>query len=132
MINASLLPNLRHCQVTNLKKGKINNHDAALLAIASATDGLATSKEVIKQLKQWRAKPLAFTYLWNTSIHGGYGFVGKDVNSVSNKVYHHAAFGKDNDCTTNRRTYWYRVKNGTYRLTLEGFRRLAELQDQLS
>ena len=68
---------------------------------------------------------LAFAYLWNTSIHGGYGFVGKDVNSSTNRV---ESFYEEHQ----RRTYWFRVKRGKYALTLEGFRRLAELQAQLS
>lgn len=124
MINASHLQSLTHSRTTNLKKGKINNHDATLLIIASKEDGITKTGDVIKQLQAWRG-PAKFAYLWNTSGFGGYGFVGKDVNSSSNPV--------ESFCSKHqRRTYWYRVKRGTYRLTLEGFRRLAELQDQLS
>ena len=132
MINQGILSSLKHSSVTNLKSRKISNHDAALLVIASSPDGIAKTHEVIKQLQAWRGQPLAFTYLWNTSQSGGYGFVGRNVNSVSNEVYHYPSGHSGSDCTTQRRTYWYRVKNGQYRLTLEGFRRLAELQDQLS
>jgi hypothetical protein len=131
MINQGILSSLKHSSITNLKSRKINNHDAALLIIASS-DGIAKSPEVIKQLQVWRGQPLTFVYLWNTSQSGGYGFVGRDVNSVSNEVYHCPTGRSGSDCTTQRRTYWYRVKKGQYRLTLEGFRRLAELQDQLS
>jgi len=145
MINKDLLKYMSHSSVTNLVKSKINNHDAALLVIASEESFLAKSSTVIKALQEWREtptnvlKPLAFTYLWNTSRYGGYGFVGRDVLSVSNKVFHepNRRRGQTKECITQRRTYWYRVYNngsstGYYRLTFEGFRRLAELQDQLS
>lgn len=146
MINVGLLKNLRHSRITNLKKGQINNQDAALLIMASPSDsGIFKSKEVTKQLQAWRGlQPrkhwqgtwgdgkwvdsqdnLHFLYLWNTSSSGGYGFVGKDVNSATNSV---ESFYEEH----NRRTYWFRVKRGKYALTLEGYRRLAELQAQLS
>ncbi len=130
MINGNILPGLSHSSYTNLKVGKISNHDATLLIMASSPDGLSKTREVIEALRKWRGNDtLKFTYLFNTSSFGGYGFVGKDVNSVSNQVYHCSEHG---DCYTQRRTYWYRVKNGTYRLTLKGFLRLAELEAQLS
>jgi hypothetical protein len=128
-INTLTLSNVVHSSRTALNYSRVTNHDAALL-ILHKLGGTATSKEIKKHLQAWRTQDnLAFTYLFNTSAHGGYGFVGKDVNSVSNQVYHCSEHG---DCYTQRRTYWYRVKNGTYRLTLEGFRRLAELEAQLS
>lgn len=133
MLNKYLLNHLSHSSVTNLKKLKINNHDAALLVIASEEDGTSKTCDVIKALQSWRPG-LAYTYLWNTSKYGGYGFVGQDVNSVSNEVYHQPNFlrGDMKETVSYRRTYWYRVKTGHYRLTFEGFRRLAELQEQLA
>ena len=126
MINGNILPGLSHSSYTNLKVGKISNHDATLLIMASSPDGLSKTREVIEALRKWRGNDtLKFTYLFNTSSFGGYGFVGKDVDATRNTVYSYPR-------NTQRRTYWYRVKNGTYRLTLEGFRRLAELEAQLS
>lgn len=146
LATGDLLSGLRHSQVTDLKREQINNHDAALLIIASSESGTARSGDVIWRLQHWRSslpggmssgnrRPnggvLAFTYLWNTSEYGGYGFVGKDVNSVFNNVYHHSSGSRGTDCETRRRTYWYRVRRGHYRLTLEGFRRLGELTESL-
>lgn len=121
---------LRHNQATDLKAGKINNHDAALL-ILNASGGTTSSRQIIEGLKAFRHNPeLKFVYLFNTSDCGGYGFVGCNVNSVSNTVYHHAPL--DSRATvTQRRTYWYRVKHGHYSITLEGLRRLAEMKAQL-
>lgn len=136
MIDASILSTLRHRQSTNLAAGKISNHDAALIILA-ASGGVASSAEITKHLQGWRhpagtriGRPLHFTYLWNRSGYGGYGFVGRNINSVSNTVHHHGTRGK-RDCVTQRRTYWYRVKPGHYSITLEGLRRIAELKAQL-
>ena len=84
MIN---LKNLTHSQVTNLKLGKINNHDAALLIMAAVPGGLAKTGQVVRELREWRGEKLAFVYLFNTCGNGGYGFVGKNVDSISNTVY---------------------------------------------
>lgn len=134
MIDASLLSSLRHSNVTNLSVGKISNHDAALLIIAASPAAIAKSSQVAAGLRSWRgSNHLHFTYLWNTSGYGGYGFVGRNFGSASNPVSHHAPRGSGRpDCVTRRRTYWYRLKPGTYTLTLEGIRRLAELTTQLS
>jgi len=124
-INTLDLARVVHSSHTYLNYNRITNHDAALLVLHAA-GGTATSKAIKAALKDFRRNPsLHFTYLFNTSGYGGYGFVGDNVNSVSNKVYHS---GKPSQ----RRTYWYRVKRGTYALTLEGIRRLAELNDQLA
>ena len=131
MIN---LKNLTHSQVTNLKLGKINNHDATLIIMAAVPGGLAKTGQVVRELREWRQEKRAFVYLFNTSGSSGYGFVGKNVDSVSNTVYRTCILKKGklvNGSVTQRRTYWYRVKNGTYALTLQGFLRLSELQDQL-
>lgn len=129
MINLS---SLSHSQVTNLKAGKISNHDAALL-VMHKSGGMVTSKAIKAALKDFRRNPsLHFTYLFNTSQSGGYGFVGSNVNSVSNKVWHSPTSYTGEGCYTQRRTYWYRVKPGTYALTLEGIKRLGELQEQLN
>lgn len=134
-INTLTLSNVVHSSRTALNYSRVTNHDAALL-ILHKLGGTATSKEIKKHLQAWRNATrvetqdnLAFTYLFNTSSYGGYGFVGKDVNSVSNQVYH---YSDHDDCYTQRRTYWYRVKRGTYSLTTEGLLRLGELQAQLA
>ena len=130
-INTLDLARVVHSSHTHLNYNRITNHDAALLVLHAA-GGTATSKAIKAALKDFRRNPsLHFTYLFNTSQSGGYGFVGDNVNSVSNKVYHLPNQGGF-DSTTQRRTYWYRVKRGTYALTLEGLRRLAELNDQLA
>ena len=130
MINGNILPGLSHDTHTDLKAGKVNNHDATLLLMFQSPTGISTSPDIIKKLQAWRNQPLAFTYLFNTSSFGGYGFVGKDVDATRNIV--HGINGAYRSCKTSRRTYWYRVKRGQYKLTLEGFRRIAELQDQLT
>jgi hypothetical protein len=147
-INTLTLSNVVHSFQTALNYSRVTNHDAALL-ILHKLGGTATSKEIKKHLQAWRGPetrmasknpmwcshpelPLAFTYLFNTSQSGGYGFVGKDVNSVSNKVWHDPAVYNGKGCYTQRRTFWYRVKRGTYALTTEGLRRLGELEAQLS
>lgn len=132
MIDQGILSSLSHGAITNLKKGIINNHDAALLIMASTPGGASKTRDVISSLRAWRGvNYLEFVYLFNTSDYGGYGFVGSSVESVSNKVYHLPNRGGF-DSTTQRRTYWYRAARGSYRVTLEGFRRLAELSNQLS
>lgn len=125
-----ILSSLSHATHTDLKAGKVNNQDATLLLMFQSPTGISTSPDIIKKLQVWRNQPLAFTYLFNTSSFGGYGFVGKDVDATRNIV--HGINGAYRSCKTSRRTYWYRVKRGQYKLTLEGFRRIAELQEQLT
>lgn len=119
------LETLTHSSRTNLSKGKISNHDAALLIIAAAPSGLITSREVKNELRSWRGRPgLWYTYLWNTSDVGdGYNFVGADINTAFNDM----SFIRGRK-GARRRTYWCRVRRGLYRVTLEGYRRLVELQ----
>ena len=141
MINKDILAGLQHSNITNLKEGKINNQDAALIVMASSPEGFSKSGEVKEELRKWRGTerkvdylssdrinqglPLAFNYLFNTCKSGGYGFVGKDFNSTSSQFY-----SDGREC--NRLTYWYRVKPGIYRLTLIGFARMAELESQIA
>lgn len=125
MISEKILSSLVHSPTTDLAKRRISNHDAALLVIAR--DGSASCAEVTRALKKWRGDDgLLFTYLWNKSSYGGYGFVGQNVGSVFN-IVDRAPFGGKN----RRRTYWFRLRTGVYSLTFEGLRRLAELNDQL-
>ena len=125
LADGSVLSTLRHSCVTNLSDGRINNHDATLLIMAAA-NGLSTSSSATKRLRRWRKNDeLAFTYLWNTSHFGGYGFVGKNINTVYNRIYNYS-FNRARDFTQ-RRTYWYRTSRGKYSITIEGLRRLSEL-----
>lgn len=119
------LESLKHSPRTNLTKGKINNHDAALLIIAAAQDGLITSKEVKNALKAWRSDvpERKYVYLWNTCTGPGNSFVGANIRTPFNVI-------RNNVTDSLRRTYWCRVKRGVYRVTLEGYRRLGELQSQ--
>lgn len=116
----AMLRSLRHSQKTNIADGRISNHDAALLIMAESQDGVSQTREVITALRRWRRVKRHFTYLFNTSPAGGYGFVGKNIESVFNRVFRYTG-------SSNRRTYWYRVARGHYRITIEGYRRLGEL-----
>ena len=128
LADGSALSTLRHSYVTNLSDGRINNHDATLLIMAAA-GGFSTSSSVTKRLRRWRKNDdLAFTYLWNTSHVGGYGFVGKNIGTTYNKIYNYSFNRRARDFTfTQRRTYWYRTSRGNYSITIEGLRRLSEL-----
>ena len=125
--NTSPLRGLSHSSRTNLSMGRISNHDATLLLLHSM-GGKATSRALKAALNEWRPG-LAFTYLFNTCPSGGYGFVGKNFYSATNRVYHYPngeTWGREG-CETDRRTYWYRSARGCYTLTAEGLRRLTEL-----
>ena len=113
------LESLKHSPRTNLTKGKINNHDSALLIMAMEPGGIITSRKVKDTLRAWRGKSkLEFVYLWNTYTGNGNGFVGADISTAYNNITE----------LFKRRTYWYRVKRGLYSITLEGYCRLGELQ----
>jgi hypothetical protein len=123
----AMLRSLRHSPKTNIAKGRISNHDAALIIMAESQDGASQTGEVIAALRSWRGPHrsgvhLAFRYLFNTSSMGGYGFVGKNIESVFSHVWR-AIPQRDG----RRRTYWYRTMKGHYRITIEGYRRIGEL-----
>lgn len=130
MANTTTLANLTHSYTTDLTKGTINNADAALLII-HAYSGVATRGEVISSLKAWRPG-LHYSYLFNASRHGGYGFVAGDINQTHSETYHSPHWDQRRDDwveghTSQRRTYYYRKGPGLYALTNEGIKRLAEL-----
>lgn len=117
---------LTHANHTDFKKGKVNNHDAALLVLAASPDTIATSRDIREKLQTWRGKPLRYLYLFNSTDGAGYGYVGSDKESRFKELkspYFRETVGQ-------RRTYWYRIKDGVYGLTYEGMRRLAELKTQ--
>lgn len=119
-----VLTDLTHSTVTNIPAGRINNADACLLLLREL-GGSATTGQLRAGLRAWRPN-LEFTYLFNTSDTGGYGFVGGDFLSTHNEVYHQGS-DFDNGHTSRRRTYWYRFGRGKYNITAEGIRRLCEL-----
>lgn len=130
MANTTTLANLTHSYTTDLAKGTINNADAALLII-NAYSGVASRGEVIAILKSWRPGR-HYSYLFNSSRHGGYGFVAGDINQTHNDVYHSPSWDQRRNVsveghTSQRRTYYYRKGPGLYALTNEGIKRLAEL-----
>lgn len=108
---------------TNMESGVINNQDACLILLHEMTKGggggIVTSAALKDGLRAWRPG-LQFTYLFNTSSSGGYGFVGHSFNHAANRVI-------DYKSSYLRKTYWYRVKTGQYALTSEGIQRLQEL-----
>jgi len=119
-----VLADLTHSTVTNLPAGRINNADACLLLLREL-GGSATTGQLRAGLRAWRPN-LEFNYLFNTCDTGGYGFVGRDFLSTTNKVYHQGSnFSLGH--VTHRRTYWYRFGRGKYIITAEGIRRLREL-----
>lgn len=123
MIN---LHSLRHSCVTKLSDGCINNADATLLIISNL-DGVATSRQLKCELRAWRAAVYhSYDYLFNTSVFGGYGFVGDNVESISNTV--HTWSSGRRYSTRDRSTYWYRKKRGVYAITTCGMSRLAYLK----
>ena len=120
----NILRGLTHSFATNLSAGRINNADATLLVLESL-GGVAKVGQILKVLRGWRPG-LSFGYLFNTSAHGGYGFVGGDFHTTHNRVYHFPGFVTE-EHESDRRTYWYRSAHGTYTITAEGYRRLDEL-----
>ena len=120
----------KHGFSTNLKAGRIKNADATLILLHQM-GGVAHRRDLRTALQTWRPG-FNFTYLFNGTTTGGYGFVGTNVKSTHNKVYDNAASFRANRAVyVKRRTYWYRQSHGTYALTLEGVARLKELTDQL-
>lgn len=119
------LSSLRHSPQTNLIDGRISNHDAALMIISNYA-GVITTKQLKSELRAWRSnRHLYFTYLFNMSTYGGYGYVGKDVNSTSKTIYRQSP-----ERDGHRSTYWYRKAIGVYAVTILGMSRLAELSRQ--
>lgn len=125
MMNASPLAGLTHSSRTAISAGRINNADAVLLLLHSM-GGNATSRALKAALNEWRPGPV-FAYLFNTCPSGGYGFVGANFYSATNRVYHAPSTWGREGCETDRRTYWYRSAHGRYSITAEGLRRLTEL-----
>lgn len=112
-----------HGVKTNIESGVINNQDACLILLHEMTKkgngGIVTSAALKDGLRAWRPG-LQFTYLFNTSAHGGYGFVGSSWTHSANRV-------SDYKSSYLRNTYWYRVNKGKYAMTLEGRMRLEAL-----
>jgi len=125
---------------TDVARKVMNNRDAA--AVLFWHLGPMKSREMIALLRAWRGKcvhlrngdfDLSFTYLFNTSRNGGYGCVAQHImqrgwkmsgEGWSGIVSHRQAEAKK---TFFRRTYWYRVKVGTYAPTTECAKRVFEL-----
>lgn len=119
-----MLNQFKHGFKTDLTNGIINNQDACLIALYNLCEGrtytTATSRDLKDYLRAWRPG-LQFTYLFNTSSHGGYGFVGNSHNHAANRVRDHKG------SSYLRKTFWYRVTKGQYCITSEGMHRLRAL-----
>jgi len=126
------LKRFTHGSRTNLEKGTMTNHDA--LAYVFFRCGTIKVHEAISILREWRTPERAYTYLFNTSASGGYGFTAMHFTSPGQWMHitKFAAWRADNSEkikgeTYFRRHYWYRTARGTYAPTLECFRRMHEL-----
>ena len=122
----SILRGFKNGQNTDLDKGTIRNADAVLLLLNEA-GGTARVGELRAALRAWRPNR-HFNYLFQMySGSGGYGFAGSNFASATTRVYHYGTGFGDKGHESDRRTYYYRSGRGTYAITAEGFRRLAEL-----
>jgi len=153
-----VLSGFTHASRTNAAKAKITNHDACLLVLLGR-GAVARVGELMGDLRTWRPmvgtykKSLGrynyeterttnkgkfidlparhdFAYLFNTSIHGGYGFVGDDAMTRTKTVHGwtHTQNNGARNFVTQRRTYWFRSGKGVYTVTAEGLKRFSELQ----
>lgn len=136
----SVLLAFRHGYHTNLAKGVMNNRDAcAFILWRLGPTKMADLKSI---LNEWRGpstnaynrgKPLAQTYLFNSSHAGGYGCVAEEPMQMgwhmSNEGWSGIVTRKAQASmkTFFRRTYWYRLAKGTYAPTVECAKRMAEL-----
>lgn len=126
------LKSLQHNVLTNLKKNRINNRDAVVLLLGQH-NGIAHRKVLRKALLDWRPG-LHHSYLFNSY----YNQVANNFAEASRRVYHegHITWDESGEMYTrkghdsDRRMYWYRLDNGIYGLTAEGYRRLGELTTQ--
>jgi hypothetical protein len=138
METVNILSKFTHSQHTNFNKFTLTNHDAALIVIASQC--VAKTKNVKAILRQWRNNNNTYEYLFNTSKYGGYGFVGKDINSIEEKIgsswdyWKHITDWTDTIPykTSMRKTYWFRIKPGYYAPTLLGWSRFTQILDFLN
>jgi hypothetical protein len=127
-----LASKFKHSNVTDLKKGRLSNHDACAYIFWSC--GTLKVREIIAALNAWRrytdedaGQTLSFSYLFNTSGYGGYGFTGSHVMS-SGEMRTVTNFARENtDCEVWRRHYWFRASRGTYAPTLVCAQRMNEL-----
>lgn len=138
----ALLLAFRHGHRTDLAKGTMNNRDACALILWKL--GPTSKADLTSLLNEWRGpstnewnrgRPLAQTYLFNSSRSGGYGCVAEEPMQrgwhMSNEgwsgIVRPAAAAKGDTKTFFRRTYWYRLAKGTYAPTVECAKRMAEL-----
>ena len=156
--------NFTHSIRTNLKKKTLTNHDACAWLLY--VNGPMNVKQLREELMRWRlgevlyvqvprfvwdsyarrmrqigmkrVPKMWFTYLFNTSIHGGYGFVGDAPDSHKNDCrgwnwWYPNTINKQSGADLNyvennvRRVYWWRMGHGLYAPTVECFRRMNEL-----
>lgn len=132
----------RHGHRTNLVKGVMNNRDACAFILWRL--GPMKIADITSLLNEWRGpstnkwfhgRPLAQTYLFNSSRSGGYGCVAAEPMQrgwhMSNEGWSGIVSDKRRasvvEKTFFRRTYWYRLTKGTYAPTVECAKRMAEL-----
>lgn len=121
-----MLSQFKHGNKTDFANGIINNQDACLIAMWYLIKGnqpksiRVTSRQLKDALQAWRPG-LKFTYLFNTSMYGGHGFVGSNYTHAANRLTDY------NGRTFLRKTFWHRRAKGQYCITGEGFNRLKAL-----
>jgi hypothetical protein len=139
----AILLAFRHGHHTNVAKRTMNNRDACAFLLWRL--GPMKVGDIRKVLNAWRGpstnrwvkpgRPLAQTYLFNSSASGGYGCVADDPmqrgwtmsNDGWSGIVKHGWNPTDARKTFFRRTYWYRPAKGTYAPTLECAKRIVEL-----
>jgi len=134
----ALLLAFRHGHHTNIAKGVMNNRDACAFILWRL--GPMKARDIQNLLNDWRGpstnqwnrgRPLAQTYLFNSSHSGGYGCVADEPMQrgwhMSNEGWSGITRPASDRKTFFRRTYWYRVAKGTYAPTVECAKRMTEL-----
>lgn len=129
LLDVRILLGLRNGQNTNISRGTIRNADAVLLLLASA-GGVARIGQLKATLRAWRpGKVYNYVFQAHTGRGEGYGFCGDTFEQSTVSVEHYPHRGRKDWAwhTSTRRTYYYRIARGIIAISLEGYKRLAEL-----
>lgn len=123
--DVTVLSGLRNGQNTDLARGRVRNADAVLLLLNSC-GGSARVGDLKAALKAWRPDRV-YSYLFQLSPD--YGFLGGSFEQATSTVEHYPSRGRGKWAwhESTRRTYYYRLARGVVAISLEGYRRLAEL-----
>jgi len=147
----NLLYACKHSWKTNISKGKLSNRDA--IAIVLFKCGPTSGRKVREMLSMWRygsvtmtestkwvdgdngnghTVPYKYFGAFNDYFNFSYGHLGKNAMSRGQKIvgWNYSLCDRFGDPRKNkqfRRHYWFRMQRGTYAITLEGIRRMHEL-----